>query len=247
MASLEDLILPVPAHVNLRIADNVSSAISFKQLGRLRIVNKTWKSAVETGLFGTLGRFHKPGAHKIVMLLQKMSYNTELTFTVALGILDQFTKPLYIHPISPGSTVFEEFISYSSFPIATLAHKTLYVGLRGPLSADPVDWSWSLCSLDLDKGEWTRRASTRESLHSQGFFSYRLCAWKDQLFLFGNDYLHEGTCQERLMRSLVLKYNASSKSWKPLPPLPEDASTTRDEYLFPLIFTLKEELFLINS
>jgi hypothetical protein len=91
-----------------------------------------------------------------------------------------------------------------------------------------------------------RRAFTRESLHSQGFLPRKMCAWKNQIFLFGDDFVHEGTNQERFVRSLVLKYNPSSKSWKPLPPLPEDASTTCDKR-FLLFFTLKKELFVFKS
>jgi hypothetical protein len=242
-STLEDFILPFPSLVNTCIISHVSSNISFKQLGRLRLVSKTWRSAVETGLFGTRGRFHRQGAQKIVMLLKKRGERSKTTITVALGILEVSTKQLYIHPISSGKDFGDVNLEYP--PAAVLAHGTVYVGSK-PRTSGPVDWK--LYSLNLEEGgEFTTEDFTRDSFPTQNFCPYRLCTWNNQVCLFGDQYVQHGApdyIQHSIPDgSLVLKYSASSKSWKQLPPFPQDANTCGN---FVFFFGHKKQLFVIN-
>jgi hypothetical protein len=239
-STLEDLILPFPSLVNSCIISHVSSDISFKQLRRLRLVSKTWQSAVETGLFGTRGRFHRQEAQKIVMLLKKRGGRSKTTIKVALGILEIPTKQLYIHPISSVKDFGDVTLAYP--PLAVLAQGTVYIGSK-PRTSGPVDWK--LYSLNLEEGgELTTEDFTRDSFPTQDFCPHRLCTWNNQVCLFGDQNVQHGAFHFKLGGSLVLKYSASSKSWKQLPPFPQEANTYGN---FVFFFGHKKQLFVINS
>jgi hypothetical protein len=123
--------------------------------------------------------------------------------------------------------------------------KRLYLIGDSVLSSTSSDaGEWRLYSLDMQKGgEWTREEFKRDSL-PKGFVPCRLCAaWTGQLFLSGYVWQDSGT-KRTFAGCLVLKYNASCKMWKPLPPLPEDINLWDEHAMF---VALEKELIVINS
>ncbi|GAQ88920.1 hypothetical protein KFL_004700020 [Klebsormidium nitens] len=90
----------LPPDVNLYICGFISAfELDFEELGRLRRVSKAWKEAVEEGLLGNPGRFHKAGLTKFAC---RLISNEEKAYP-GLAILDDTGGELHLHPLMAGA------------------------------------------------------------------------------------------------------------------------------------------------
>jgi hypothetical protein len=104
----------LPEDVEAAIFGAPGREFTVKELGKMRLVNKTWKRAVEGGQLGPLGRFLRPGLPRLAILVRKQP--SECWYTclksqtsrfstgcrsdskayVAIGILDEEAGSIHI-------------------------------------------------------------------------------------------------------------------------------------------------------
>jgi hypothetical protein len=72
---MAQLFLQLPGDVEAEILLRFSSlrSTSLKELNILRLVNKVWRTAVEEGRFGRLGKLLKPGVPRLAVLFRRHS------------------------------------------------------------------------------------------------------------------------------------------------------------------------------
>jgi hypothetical protein len=78
VAIMAQLFLQLPGDVEAEILlrfSNLKSTGSLKELNILRLVNKDWRTAVEEGRFGRLGKLLKPGVPRLAVLFRRHSVN----------------------------------------------------------------------------------------------------------------------------------------------------------------------------
>ncbi|GAQ83503.1 hypothetical protein KFL_001510065 [Klebsormidium nitens] len=138
------LFAQLPADLNEEIGLALSNKLNISQLNFLRLVNKTWRGAVEGGQFGSLGRLLRPGLPKLAILFRNDATSceeSELDTSVAvalpaIGIVDEATWRVHIFPLSSTGPLFVHkqthvvLLGRSIFTFTNLKPKSIFSGFR---------------------------------------------------------------------------------------------------------------------
>jgi hypothetical protein len=220
----------LPADLNQVISSALAGQLSLGQLDTLRLVNKTWKTAVENGGFGPLGRLLRPGLPRVALLLRM--YNPDYEddpeadgFALpAMGIVDAAAERIHIVPLSSESSYFDGkqtravLLGTRVLLFTNLKHRCSVLG-QGSVSSPDVR------SFDTSSGQqsWIPmggRRSRSESISWLHFVHvYNTAVIDDhRFFVFGYRCRKRGLDFKTL--HLVVIFDALTNRWQSLPPLP---------------------------
>lgn len=220
----------LPSDLNQVIGSALAGQLSLGQLDTLRLVNKTWKSAIENGSFGPLGRLLRPGLPRVALLLRM--YNPDYEddpeadgFALpAMGIVDAAAERIHIVPLGSECSYFDGkqtravLLGTRVLLFTNLKHRCSVLGLGSVSSPD-------MRSFDTSSGQqsWTTlggRHSRSESISWLHFVHVYNTAVIDEhrFIVFGYRCRKRGLDFKTL--HLVVIFDAVTNRWKALPPLP---------------------------
>lgn len=247
MALFEQL----PADLNEEIARALSNKLSLSELNFLRLVNKTWRGAVEGGQFGHLGRLLRPGLPKLALLFRNDATNcgeSELDTRVAvalpaIGIVDEATWRVSIFPLSTTGPLFVPkqthavLLGRSIFSFTNLRPKTEVSGFK---EVRPTDMSsYNLVSKRRRVYETVGRReqgkttswfhylhvinTTKLDKHRFVVFGHRFV--RSTAHPYGHHMKHRSTSKVQSWY-LALIFDSRSAMWQLLPPLPTSVQSS---------------------
>lgn len=223
----------LPEDVEAAIFRSPGREFTVKELGLMRLVNKTWKRAVEGGQLGPLGRFLRPGLPRLAILVRK--HPSECWYTclkpqtnrfstecrsdskayVAIGILDEEAGSIHIvlHDVPGISTL-------APLNPCVLLHGTSMVCFSKGSSRSSTAFEHKLSSIDLCSPGlgWQERGSLYPSECAAPFNYLRVyngAAMDERSWvLFGTAVNSRGWSGHRVLINDTLR-----DTWRDLPPL----------------------------
>lgn len=228
---LEYDLLPIPRELTHRIVLACRKDISVKQLGNVCLLNKTWKAAIESGVFGPHGRLMcSQKSTRFALLVGLPCGENWHRLCLAVGLLDERCKNLYICP-EPSSRYLDLILKPDRSDRGiqvSLLNRTIHI-----LEEDSNEtlqrlnpksnFSRHINVHSFQSGEWTTECFGEEDRDpSLGLFETRFSfTGEDRIFYVGKD-LSRPEGFER-----VLFYEPRTKHWSLLPSIVEQDGSQR--------------------
>jgi hypothetical protein len=232
---LEYDLLPLPWEITHQIVLACRRDVSVKQLGNLRLLNKTWKAAIDAGIFGPHGRLMcSQKSTRFAMLVGAPCGVNKVSVRPAVGLLDERCRDVYICPVpSRNSLSFDGRSLKQGGDRISLLNKSIYIleeGCDSPQgNLEPVQstrWVRMRC---FQSGEWhTEYFEEGARDPTLGTFATRFCfAGEGRIFCVGKD-----VCPGAYRAERVLSYEPRTRRWSLLPAIVEQESRrlTESEY-----------------
>jgi hypothetical protein len=165
---LEYDLLPLPWEITHRIVLACRRDVSVKQLGNLRLLNKTWKATIDASIFGPHGRLMcSQKSTRFAMLVGAPCGVNKVSVRPAVGLLDERCRNVYICPVPSSNSLSLDGRSLEQGGgRISLLNKSIYILEEGcdsaPGNLEPVQSTrWLGCTAS-SQGNGTQSASRRE-------------------------------------------------------------------------------------